>query len=98
MDLESLVITNNVRNEGIYYEVLKRYDDSETRLIVLIFDDCALDKKAEFEKVMVQLRDYGCLTEFKVNISEMFRNFNGRIYRKVVDELIDDEVDLDTLT
>ncbi len=93
-DLESLV-----NKGGVYYEVFDMVNEekSQKQVVVIFVDDSMLDFMAESVKMKARLADYDCRIEFKAFARERFEKFTGREVQGLLNELIEIELDLDTL-
>lgn len=92
-----LELASLLKGKDCYYEILNRRNDDKTCLLIIFFDDARLDAKAEQLKLKVKLRDYDCKVSFKCNAAECFVKFNARDNQTIIDEIISEELETDTL-
>jgi hypothetical protein len=92
-DLESLL-----KMGGAYYEVFPMELEKGKLVVVLFLDDSLLDVLAEITRLKTRMDELDCRVDFKSYARHDFERFSGREVQGLLNDHLEREVDLDTLT
>ena len=96
IDVIKLELESLVKGECAYYEIFER-EDQDTNLLVIFFEDARLDAKAEQMKIPVKLMEFRCKLPFKCYAANSFHRFNARQSQNIINQIISEELEVDTL-